>query len=97
MALDCACGTGQLSVLLADRFEHVIATDASTAQVAPARPHARVAYSVAPARAERSAGGARDLVPVAQAAHWLELPTFYTEVRRVAHPGAHHILGAAHR
>ncbi|WP_244472625.1 SAM-dependent methyltransferase [Methylobacterium sp. Leaf89] len=52
VALDCTCGTGQLSVLLADRFEHVIAADASAAQVAPARPHARVAYSVAPA--ERS-------------------------------------------
>ncbi len=29
LALDCGCGTGQLAVLLARRFEQVIATDAS--------------------------------------------------------------------
>ena len=29
LALDCGCGSGQLSVLLADRFERVEATDAS--------------------------------------------------------------------
>ena len=88
VALDCACGTGQLSVLLADRFERVVATDASAAQVAHARPHARVAYSVAPAERSGQASASVDLVTVAQAAHWLELPQFYAEVRRVARPGA---------
>src|SRR3546814_6310532 len=41
-ALDCGCGTGQLSVLLAGRFRHVTATDASAAQIGQARPHDRV-------------------------------------------------------
>jgi SAM-dependent methyltransferase len=88
VALDCACGTGQLSVLLADRFERVVATDASAAQVAHATPHARVAYSVAPAERSVQPPASVDLVTVAQAAHWLELPEFYAEVRRVARPGA---------
>ena len=51
-ALDCGCGTGQLAVLLARRFEQVIATDASAHQIENAEPHARVTYRVAPA--ERS-------------------------------------------
>jgi SAM-dependent methyltransferase len=88
LALDCACGTGQLSVLLADRFEHVVATDASAAQIAHARPHARVVYSVAPAEQSNLPAASVDLVTVAQAAHWLELPALYAEVRRVARSGA---------
>ncbi|MBF3045820.1 methyltransferase domain-containing protein, partial [Pseudomonas aeruginosa] len=32
LALDCGCGTGQLTVLLAERFERVVGTDASAAQ-----------------------------------------------------------------
>lgn len=33
LALDCGCGTGQLTVLLAERFERVVGTDASAAQI----------------------------------------------------------------
>lgn len=29
LALDCGCGTGQLTVLLAERFERVVGTDAA--------------------------------------------------------------------
>lgn len=88
VALDCACGTGQLSVLLADRFQHVVATDASAEQIAHATPHDRVAYSIAPAERSGLPEASTDLVTVAQAAHWLDLPTFYVEARRVARPGA---------
>src|SRR3954464_14207364 len=52
LALDCGCGTGQLAVLLADRFKRVIATDASAQQIENAEPRERVTYRVAPA--ERS-------------------------------------------
>jgi SAM-dependent methyltransferase len=87
LALDCACGTGQLSVLLADRFARVVATDASAEQIAHATPHARVTYATAPAERSGLPEASADLVTVAQAAHWLDLTAFYAEVRRVVRPG----------
>ena len=88
LALDCGCGSGQLSRLLGDRFERVVATDASAAQIAKAEPHPRVDYRVAPAEASGLGDGSVDLVTAAQAAHWFDLDAFYREVRRVAHPRA---------
>ena len=87
LAWDCATGSGQAAVALADHFDRVIATDASGAQVAHARPHARVDYRVAPAEASGLPDGAADLVTVAQALHWFDLERFYAEVRRVLVPG----------
>lgn len=86
-ALDGACGTGQLSTVLADAFEQVFAVDASAQQIAHATPHPRVEYRVAPCEATGLAGASLDLVAVAQAAHWLDLDAFYTEARRVLRPG----------
>src|SRR5216117_700666 len=51
LAWDAGCGSGQLALLLADRFERVIATDASAEQIARAAPHPRVEYALAPAEA----------------------------------------------
>jgi SAM-dependent methyltransferase len=87
-ALDVGCGTGQLSVLLAERFAHVIATDASPHQVQNAQAHPRVTYRVAPAEASGLAQASVDLIAAAQAAHWFDLPAFYAEARRVGRPGA---------
>jgi SAM-dependent methyltransferase len=87
LALDCGCGTGQLSVLLADRFERVIATDASAKQIENAVRHPRVEYRVALAERSGIGDGSADLVVAAQAAHWFDLPAFYAEARRVARPG----------
>lgn len=87
-ALDCACGTGQLSTQLADHFCEVVATDASAAQIANATPHVGVEYRVAPAERSGLPDAAVDLVTVAQAAHWLDLDAFYAECRRVARPNA---------
>ena len=86
-ALDCGCGTGQLAVFLARRFEQVFATDASAQQIENAEPHARVTYRVA--RAERSGlpEASVDMIVAAQAAHWFDLPAFYDEARRVGRPG----------
>jgi SAM-dependent methyltransferase len=88
VALDVGCGSGQLSVLLAERFGRVIATDASARQVESATPHARVEYRVAPAEASNLAPASVDLITAAQAAHWFDLPAFYAEARRIARPGA---------
>jgi ubiquinone/menaquinone biosynthesis C-methylase UbiE len=84
---DCACGNGQASLDLAEVFEQVIATDGSAAQIAAARPHPRVEYRVAPAEACGLPAGSVDLVTVAQALHWLDVPRFYAEASRVLRPG----------
>lgn len=88
VAWDAGCGNGQLSVDLAERFARVAATDASAEQIAKAAPHGRVEYRVAPAERSGLHDASVDLVTVAQAAHWFDLPAFYAEVLRVARPGA---------
>jgi SAM-dependent methyltransferase len=88
MALDCGCGTGQLSILLADHFDAVIATDASAQQIAAATPHPGISYRVAPAEASGLDPASADLIVAAQAAHWFDIEAFYAEARRVSTPGA---------
>lgn len=88
LALDCGCGTGQLSRLLADRFDRVVATDASAEQIAAAAPHPNVDFRVAPAEHSGLADASADLITAAQAAHWFDLEAFYPEVRRVGRSGA---------
>jgi SAM-dependent methyltransferase len=87
LAWDCATGTGQAAVPLAEWFDHIVATDASAAQIANAEAHPRVAYRVAPAENSGLPTQSASLVTVAQALHWLNLPTFYAEARRVLLPG----------
>ncbi len=87
LALDCGCGSGQLSVLLAERFDRVVATDASAEQIAHAAAHPRVTYVTAPAEHSGLPAHSTDLVVAAQAAHWFDLPAFWREVARIARPG----------
>lgn len=86
-AWDCATGNGQAAVELAEMFDEVIATDASAEQIAHAEQRANVHYGVAAADTVDVEAASVDLVTVAQALHWLDLPAFYREVRRVAVPG----------
>ncbi len=86
LAWDCACGAGQASAALAEHFDCVVATDASAQQIAAATPHAQVTYRVAKAEDSGLPSGTVDLVTVAQALHWLDLPAFYAEVHRVLRP-----------
>ena len=86
LAWDCACGSGQASIDLAKRFERVVGTDASAKQLAGARPHPCVEYRVAPAEASGLPDASVDLITVAQALHWFDLPRFYAEARRVLKP-----------
>lgn len=88
LAWDCGCGSGQMSLLLAEEFESVIATDASPQQLGEAAIHPRVEYRCAPAEDSRLPAHSADLIVVAQAAHWFDLAAFYDEVRRVGRPGA---------
>jgi len=87
LAWDAGCGSGQLSLLLADRFQRVAATDASAQQIAQARTHPKIEYCCAPAEASGLPDGAADLATAAQAAHWFDLPAYYAEVRRVVRTG----------
>ena len=60
----------------------MIATDASAKQIAKADPHERVEYRVAPAENSGIESETIDLIMVAQALHWFDLPRFYEESRR---------------
>lgn len=84
LAWDCGTGSGQAAVDLARRFDRVVATDASPDQIAHAATHARIEYRVEPAEEAGLEPGSVDLVTVANAAHWFDLPKFYQVVRRVA-------------
>lgn len=88
LALDCGCGSGQLSTRLAERFDHVVAIDASAQQIANAVPHSAVEYRVAPAGESGLLAASADLITAAQAAHWFDLDSFYAEARRVGRPRA---------
>ncbi len=88
VAWDVGCGSGQLSIGLAARFERVIATDPARAQLDAALPHPRVEYRCVPAEASGLPDASVDLVVAAQAAHWFDWPRFTAEVARVTRPGA---------
>lgn len=87
LAWDAGCGNGQASVDLARHFDAVIATDPSAEQIENALPCANVEYRVEPAEQSSLADASADLVCVAQALHWFDLPRFHAEIRRVARPG----------
>jgi len=84
---DVACGSGQASVGLAAAFDRVEASDLSPAQIASAPAHPRIHYRVAPAEASGLDPSSVDAVVVAAAIHWLDVPRFNQEVKRVLKPG----------
>ncbi len=86
-AWDCATGSGQAAVALADFFDAVIATDASQAQIDAAVSHPRVRYRVAAAEESGLPGDSVDLVTVGQALHWFDTGRFFDEASRVLVPG----------
>lgn len=87
LAWDCATGSGQAALGLAEFFDQVEATDLSEDLLRLAPPHPRVRYRPAPAHASGLPDGSVDLVTVAQALHWFDLPSFESELRRVLRPG----------
>lgn len=87
LAWDCGCGNGQATVALAARFERVIGTDPSAAQIAGAAPRDNVVYRVEPGEHSSLADASASLITVAQALHWFDFEPFYDEVQRVLKPG----------
>jgi SAM-dependent methyltransferase len=86
LAWDCATGNGQAAVPLAEFFDRIVATDASTQQIANAEPHQKIEYRVASAESSQIASNSVDLITVAQALHWFDLTQFYAETKRVLRP-----------
>jgi SAM-dependent methyltransferase len=82
-AWDCGTGNGQAAAGLAEFFESIEATDASTEQIAHAKLHPRVRYQTVPAEASGLADKSMDLVSVAQALHWFDRDRFFAEVQRI--------------
>jgi SAM-dependent methyltransferase len=85
-AWDCATGTGQAAQMLARYFDRVIATDGSATQIANAVRAPRIDYRVATAEASAIETASVDLLTVAQALHWFDIPAFFREARRVLKP-----------
>jgi SAM-dependent methyltransferase len=83
VAWDCGTGNGQAAIGLANHFERVLATDASTSQIAYAILHARIEYSVARESQCRLADGDAALVTAFSAVHWFNQKAFFAEAQRV--------------
>lgn len=83
---EAGCGSGQLTRLLASRFDRVVATDASAEQLGLAPRIANVEYRHVKAEEGGLPTHSADLCVAAQAAHWFDLEAYYAEVRRAARP-----------
>nr|XP_008123599.1 PREDICTED: putative methyltransferase DDB_G0268948 [Anolis carolinensis] len=89
LALDVGCGSGQGTLLLASRFQKVVGTDVSPAQVEEAQqaPHPdNVSFLACPAEELPVADGSVDVLTSFTAAHWFDIPRFMREAERVLAP-----------
>lgn len=84
---DCATGNGQAALGLSAVFRNVEATDISQSQLKHAFAAPNIRYRVSPAEQTPFDGASFDMVNVAQALHWFEIPAFFAEVQRVIRPG----------
>lgn len=88
LAIDVGCGTGQLSVALADRVARVVGVDVSAEQIAAATPRPNVEYRVGSAHELPVDGSAlADVICIAQTMHWLDPTLTFAECRRLLKPG----------
>jgi ubiquinone/menaquinone biosynthesis C-methylase UbiE len=87
LAWDCACGSGQATAGIAKRFERVIATDTSAAQLENAPKLQNVEWRRGEAETSCIDSRSVDLVAIAQALHWMNLGKFWTECERVLKSG----------
>ncbi|XP_018718390.1 putative methyltransferase DDB_G0268948 isoform X1 [Eucalyptus grandis] len=90
LAWDVGTGNGQAALDVAKHYEQVIATDVSEAQLSFAMPHPRVRYVHTPQSMSEDEmvalmGGENrvDLITVATAVHWFDLPKFYKLAKRL--------------
>uniref|UniRef100_A0A0D9V059 Methyltransferase type 11 domain-containing protein n=1 Tax=Leersia perrieri TaxID=77586 RepID=A0A0D9V059_9ORYZ len=93
LAWDVGTGNGQAIPPLAKLYKEVVGTDTSEQQLsyAPRLPNVRYVHTppdlpLAGIHAAVAPPGSADLVTVAQAFHWLDLPRFYSQVRSLLRP-----------
>ncbi|CAD7700503.1 unnamed protein product [Ostreobium quekettii] len=86
LAVDVATGSGQVAAQLAKKFDRVVATDPSRQQLEQAPRLPNVTYSVGTAESIDLPPSSADLITVGNGLHWLDLPKFYAECRRVLKP-----------
>jgi SAM-dependent methyltransferase len=72
---------------LIEHFQIVRASDLSFSQVALGKWRAGIFFVVEQAESSALPGGSVDLITVAQAIHWFNLPQFFRQVQRVLKPG----------
>ncbi|KAL8473386.1 hypothetical protein ACS0TY_030282 [Phlomoides rotata] len=90
LAWDVATGNGQAALGVAEYYEQVIATDISEPQLKHAIQHPCIRYvhtplSLSDDELVRLIGNESsvDLITIAQAIHWFDLPRFYSVVNRL--------------
>ena len=88
VAWDCGTGNGQSAKILSSHFKKFFATDISQKQIDNAWQAPNIFYSIADEAHSGLANESVSLITVAQAIHWFNFAKFYTEVKRVAKPGA---------
>lgn len=83
-AWDCGTGNGQIAFEIAKTFEHVEATDISSAQIKNAVTADNIHYSIQAAESVNFENNFFDLIIVGQAIHWFDFEKFYSEVKRTS-------------
>ncbi|KAM0842306.1 hypothetical protein ACQ4PT_058440 [Festuca glaucescens] len=101
LAWDVGTGSGQAAASLAKLYKDVVGTDTSAQQLsyAPRLPNTRYVHTPPDLPLERlhadvAPPGSVDVVTVAQAFHWLDLPRFYAQARSVLRAAPHGVLAA---
>ncbi|MDZ4714443.1 MAG: class I SAM-dependent methyltransferase [Cytophagales bacterium] len=86
-AWDAGTGNGQAARVLAKKFDKVYATDISEKQLENAARADNIFYQRG-GETTQLPDQSVDLITVAQAIHWFDRETFFTEAKRVGKPGA---------
>jgi SAM-dependent methyltransferase len=91
-ALDVACGTGLSTVALKPVAQEIVGIDISEEMIrlAPADPQIR--YEVAPAEVLPFPDERFDLLTLCSALHWLDVPIFLQEAKRVLRARGHMVI-----
>ena len=90
IAIDVGCGTGQAVRGLQPSFGTVLGVDPSPSQISSAFTAANVSYVVGGAESFQCPAelvGKVDLITIAQAMHWFDIPSFARHCEKLLRPG----------
>ncbi|KYQ90596.1 putative SAM dependent methyltransferase [Tieghemostelium lacteum] len=92
LAVDVGCGNGQATVELAKFFDKVIGIDPSEGQIKNAIKRDNIEYLVSPAEEIKLPEKSIDMITVAQAVHWFNLPLFYDLTKKLLKKDGHLVI-----